>query len=126
VEEFSDQKIYIGGEVTQPSIVKIAGRLRILDAIIQAEGTLDSGDLSHVILMRHDSTNAPKIYYVNVKNVLKGLTPDIWLKPYDIVYVPKTDISNIETFIRTHLWDLLPSQVVFSFLYNWNNEVQVK
>ena len=126
VKEFSDQQIYIGGEVTKPGIVKIKGRLRILDAIIQAAGALDSGDLSQVILIRLCPTNEPEIHSVNVQDVLRGQSPDIWLKPYDIVYVPKTSIANVEQFVRTYLWDLLPDQVAFSFLYQWNNEVQVK
>ncbi len=126
VKEFADQKIYIGGAVTHPGIVKIAGKLRILDAIFQAAGPLESGDLSQVVLIRHGSKNEPEIYSVNAQDVLEGQSPDIWLKPYDIVYVPKTAVANVEEFVRTHLWDFLPDQVMFSFLYNWNREVQVE
>ncbi len=126
VKEFSSQNIYVGGEVNLPSMLAISGRLRMLDAIIQAKGALESGDLSRAILVRTGPENRPQVYTVNLETVLAGTTQDIWLKPYDIVYVPKTEIANIETFIRTHLWNLLPNQVGFSFLYNWNNEVQVK
>lgn len=126
VHEFSDQKIYIGGEVKQPGIIRIAGRLRVLDAIIQAAGSLESGDLSRVVLIRQGPAREPEVYSVNVQDVLAGKTQDISLNPYDIVYVPKTDIANIEQFVRNYLWDLLPRQVMFSFLYNWNPEVQVE
>lgn len=126
VKTFSGQKVYVGGEVNRPGIIENANNIRVLDAIIQAAGVLKSGDLTQVILIRRSLHNQPEIYTVNVKHILQGKTSDVWLKPYDIVYVPKTDIANIEHYIRAYLWDLLPNQVAFSFLYNWNNEVQVK
>ncbi len=126
VNEFSSQKIYVGGEVTHPRIIKFTGKLRILDVIIQAAGPLDSGNLSQVILMRRSPTGEPEVYYVNIKDVLHGQSADVWLKPYDIVYVPKTTTANIEYFVRTYLWDLLPDQLVFSFFYNLKPEIQVE
>ena len=126
INSSANHKMFVGGEVKQPGIITAPGDIRVLDAIIQSSGVLDSGDLSRVILIRRGSADEPLTYTVNVKDILLGRTPDIWMMPFDILYVPKTNIADVEHYLRTYLWDLLPHQVAFSFLYNWNNEVQVE
>ena len=121
----ANHKIFVGGEVNHPGIITSPGNIRTLDAIIQSAGIRDSGDLSRVILIRRGPADEPLTYTVNVNNILLGQTPDIWLSPFDILYVPRTEIADLEHYLRTYLWDLLPHQVAFSFIYNWNNEVQV-
>lgn len=126
VQDFSGQKIYVGGEVVRPGLQEMTGSIHILEAIIQAAGPLNSGDMDRVILIRRGPENKPLVYDINVQNVLSGKSPDVFLQSYDIVYVPKTAIANLEKFLHSYLYNLLPEQVMFSFLYNWNNEVQVQ
>ena len=120
VTSSANQKIYVGGEVKRPGLITTPGNIRVLDAIIQSAGVLDSGDLAHVILIRRGLEDEPSVFTMNVEHIIQGQSPDLWLTAYDIIYIPKSGIANVEQYLRTHLWDLLSDRVVFSFLYNWD------
>ena len=126
VKEQASQKIYVGGEVAQPKLIPINGKVRILDAVIMAGGELKTAELSNVILIRYADSAQPDIYSVDLKKIISGNSPDIILKPYDIVYLPRTAIAQVELFVKQYIYNLLPSQVMFSFPYNLNPEVQVE
>jgi protein involved in polysaccharide export with SLBB domain len=126
VEEVVSQKIYIGGEVGRPGVVPINGKLRILDSVMLAGGELDTAELQNVVLIRYNGSQKPDIYSINLKKIINGQMPDINLRPYDIVYLPKTAIAKVDLFVRQYIYNLLPSQVLFSFPYNLNPETQVE
>lgn len=94
------KKIIILGEVGGPGIYKITGRYTILEAIAAAGGFSDDAVLQNVIVIRGGPNN-PKPISLNLsKTIKKGdLTQDIPLETEDIVYVPKTIISNVTDFI---------------------------
>jgi len=58
---------------------------------------------------------------VDLRKVLDGsdLSQDIQLIPYDIVYVPKSNIANVNKFVSEYINQLIPSRVPsFSQFYN--------
>jgi protein involved in polysaccharide export with SLBB domain len=126
VKETASQKIYIGGEVANPKLIPIQGTLRLLDAVILAGGERDSAEISNAVLIRYDGSEEPVVYSVNLKEILSGSMPDINLRSYDIVYLPKKDIAKAELFLKQYIYNLLPSHVLFSFPYNLNPENEVR
>jgi len=118
------QKVYVGGEIARPGLVPILGMLRIHDTVIQAGGALDTADLERVVLVRYNGSPEPDIYAVNLKRIMRGEAPDLKLKPYDVVYLPKTAIAEINTFAKQYLHNLIP--VHFNFVYNLTPEVEMK
>ena len=125
VKEFTAERVYVGGEVARPGLISKVGMLRILDAVLQSGGALDTAKLNSVILIRYNGSNKPDVYTLDLNRVIKGETPDIVLRPYDIVYVPKTTIAKVDVFVSQYLHKLLPSNFVFSLPYNLNPDVKV-
>jgi protein involved in polysaccharide export with SLBB domain len=120
----ASQIVYVGGEVQQPKVVTINGPIRILNAVMMAGGTKDSARLDSVILIRYTDFNTPNVHLLDVNQVLRGELSDVWLKPYDIVYVPKTSIASADVFMQ-HIWKILPVNFTFTFPYVLNRESEV-
>jgi protein involved in polysaccharide export with SLBB domain len=116
VKDSASQKVYITGEVAKPSMIPIRGILRTLDATVLAGGALPTAQLDNVVLLRYNGTQLPDAYLINLNQVLAGDIPDVRLKAYDIVYLPKSTISKIDDFM-THIWNIVPVRVFFTFPY---------
>ncbi len=125
VRGFSSQKIYVGGEVGTPGIVIIDGSLTALQAIIQAGGFADSSAIKSVIVMRDQGTGKPIFKTINLKEDLAGHKQynDIPLKPYDVVFVPKSTIAKLNQFVTQYIKELIPISynLGFSWVYDLND-----
>jgi protein involved in polysaccharide export with SLBB domain len=126
VRESAAQRIFVGGEVKQSGVLLLHGGLGLLAATVQAGGVLDSARLEDVVLLRHDSASEPTIYSINLKSILQGETMDLALRPMDVVYVPKSAAADAAATIRQRIYNLLPSQFMFSMGYQLNPQVQIK
>jgi len=124
--ESAAQRVYIGGEVKIPSVIPLRGDVGIWDAMLQVGGALETAHLKNVVLIRKSTTGKAQIYSVNIGDIMQGKSPNILLRPYDIVYVPKTAMAEVESFVRMNIFKLIPPQLLFSFTYDINPEVEVK
>jgi len=117
VEDFASQKIYVGGEVTKPGHIPMKGMVRTLDAVITAGGALDTARFDNILLIRYNGSEKADLYSVNLERIISGEVPDIVLRPYDIVYLPKKTITKVSLFVRQYLYDFIPNNVFFGFSY---------
>jgi protein involved in polysaccharide export with SLBB domain/SH3-like domain-containing protein len=117
VKAFSNQKVYVGGEVNRPGLIPLTGSLHTIQAILQSGGMLDSAQLKNVVIVRHIGDSNSTAFTVDVSRVLKG-EPDVLLAPFDIVYVPKTTIAKVDQFVEQYISGIIPDNVIFTFPYN--------
>lgn len=117
VRSFSSQRVYVDGEVAKPGLIPLTGPTTVLQAISQAGGFLYTGNATDVMLIRRGPENQPLAMMVNMKKVHDGtdLAQDIYLKPFDIVYVPKTGIANVNLWIEQYMNRMVPR---IGFLYS--------
>jgi protein involved in polysaccharide export with SLBB domain len=110
VRSFSHQKVFVDGEVGSPSLVPIMGQLTVMQAIAQARGVRETARMFEVIIIRRGRDHKPMITTVNLEKVLDGtdLNQDILLMPYDIVYVPRSPIANVDLWVDQYIRKLLP------------------
>lgn len=90
-------RVYVTGEVPQPSEVIVSGQISALSAISKAGGFKITAQRSEVLLVRRDEDNKPHAYALNLLAAMKGKDPsaDVLLQPYDVLYVPRDRISNV-------------------------------
>jgi protein involved in polysaccharide export with SLBB domain len=134
VKSFGGQRIYVGGEVNTPRTLTVIGKVDALQAIMDAGGFKPDAKPSSVMIISKGPDNKPVARKVDLKKVLKGApsTEDFTLKPFDVVYVPKTELATADEFM-THIYNLLPKNVYFGFNYdlqpgkysNNDNEVEI-
>jgi protein involved in polysaccharide export with SLBB domain len=110
VRTFTSQRVYVDGEVGKPGLIPLAGPTTVRQAISQAGGFLYTGNTTDVLLIRRGPGDQALAMMVDMQKVLDGtdLSQDIYLKPFDIVYVPKTAITNANLWIEQYLTRMVP------------------
>ncbi len=100
-------KVYVLGEVKTPMIVKIKGKLSLIDAITEAGGFTRDAVRKSVMVIRGELGSQTGIR-VNARQMLKegDISQNIELKAGDIVFVPKTFVVSIERFLRVFAYPL--------------------
>lgn len=123
LRSFEGQKIYVGGEVNSPQVINIVGRVNVLQAIFDAGGFKADAKLSNVMIISRDPDHRPLVREVNLEKALEGefSEGEYLLKPFDIVYVPKTRLGKVDLFI-THIYRFIPPNIGLGFGYELHNE----
>jgi protein involved in polysaccharide export with SLBB domain len=123
LQTFGGQKIYVGGEVNTPMIVEVMGKINALEAIISAGGALAEAKLSSVVIVSKGKDNQPLTRIVDLKKARMGQLPEseYLLKPFDMVYVPKTKLSGASQFVQ-QIYSFIPNQIGLNFSYQLHRE----
>jgi protein involved in polysaccharide export with SLBB domain len=120
VRSVANQKVFVDGEVWRAGLVSLAGGpLTVMQAIAQAGGFKDSARRTEVIVIRR---NADGPYFTSVVDVTKAIdgsdkTQDISLMPYDIVYVPKSRIAEVNKWVDQYIRQMIPIPLQYGLPY---------
>lgn len=102
VESLQSQKIFVLGEVNLPGVYPFEGRVSAIEAIGKAGGFKpDIAEQKSVMVIRRATGGATGFRLDLHRAIHKadaGQNP--YLAPGDIVFVPKTFIANVTTFIQ--------------------------
>ncbi len=113
VRSFSAQRVYVDGEVNQPGELELVGRLTVLQAIAKAEGLTDRAKAKQIIIIRRGPERAPYTIPFDIRSYRKGWVDDLTLEPFDVVFVPRTRIANVNKWIDQYVRENIP--VSFGF-----------
>lgn len=110
VRSFSGHKIYVNGEVNKPGDFVVTTSVTLLQAIASAGGLKETAENNQVIIIRKTSAAKPLIIIADVEAAIEGrdLTQDIALLPFDIVYVPRSNIANVNQWVDQYIRKNLP------------------
>jgi protein involved in polysaccharide export with SLBB domain len=109
IKSFGGQKVFVGGQVNAPGVITIVGRTTVLQAIFDAGGVRSDANISDVIIISRGPDNNPVSREVNLKKAAKGKLPEeeTLIRPYDIIYVPKSLLVKGNDFIE-HVYSFIP------------------
>lgn len=122
--ELAQKSVFVFGEVGQPGVVQLNGPTTALGAIASAQGFLQGANRRQVVVLRRDSEWRMIATKLDLGGAALGRTPipsdDVWLRPSDIIIVPKQPIQRLVEFIDMYftrsLFVLIPNQgISFSF-----------
>ncbi len=99
--KYSAQLVYVFGEVEMPGAQPFTPGMTVLHALGGAAGATTRARLSNVVVLRRRGPSDLDVYVVDANAALKGKMPafDLRLEPYDVVYVPRTLIADINVFV---------------------------
>jgi polysaccharide export outer membrane protein len=103
-------KVYVDGEVNRAGLVTLTGPTTVLQSISQAGGIRETAKTKQVLVLRKADDGKVAAIQVDLESALKGgdRSQDILLRPNDIVFVPKSTISNINTWIDLYIRKNIP------------------
>jgi len=119
---FASQRVLVGGEVMAPGVYTITGRLGAMQAAMLAGGFRETARLDQVALIRRGPDDKPMLRIVNVEAVLNGSGSgnDVPLAPYDIVFVPRSTVAEIDLWVEQYINRTLPFGRSFNYSINRN------
>jgi protein involved in polysaccharide export with SLBB domain len=94
--------------VRTPSLLELNGPLTALQAIMQTGGFTTTAARNSVVILRYQGTSEPAFLSLRVDDLLARREPDVVLRPFDIVYVPKTFIGRLDDFMNQYVRELIP------------------
>ena len=104
--------VFVSGAVREPGRVPLTSPLSVLQAIAQTGGfDFKEAEVRNVIVIRYVEGRR-FCYALNFEDTLAGRgdenEPLFYLKPLDIVYVPRTRIAKIDQWVDQHFNKLIP------------------
>ncbi|NWF51626.1 MAG: polysaccharide biosynthesis/export family protein [Nitrospirae bacterium] len=110
VTTISSQKVFVLGEVNKPGAFLLDRPKTIVEAISEAEGFTQDAKIKNVLLIRGGASNPnPNYTVLNLEKTLKerDMSKNVLLRHGDIIYVPVSEIANVERFFD-RLWTIIP------------------
>lgn len=115
---FGSQQIFVAGEVRTPGVLDISAPIDAFQAIARAGGFLTSARVDEVLILRRTPDGQSRVYRADLSTdaVRQGLPQIGPLQRFDVIYVPRSTISEIGLFMQQYVRDALP--VNFSLFYD--------
>jgi polysaccharide export outer membrane protein len=117
VRTIASYKVFVAGEVRTPGPIGLGGDLTALGAVIEAGGFLGTARKDSVILLRKGTDDQPVVTKLNLDEVVQKGAVDVELKPFDVVYVPRSRVANVNKFIDQYIRKMIPITFTFGFNY---------
>lgn len=125
VRDFAERRAYVGGEVGTPGVVLLKGTpVNCLQALMASGGLRSSARLDSILLIRHLGQNQAEVKRLDLRQVLKGAAPDLRLKPFDVVFVPRSKIGKVNLFVEQYINGLMPRNIIFPYNLNTNFNIE--
>ena len=114
---FGSRQVFVGGEVARPGIYEMPANIDAFQAVALAGGFLPSARRRDVlVLSRTSGETAVSEVDLSPRAMRQGFPNAQPLQRYDVVYVPRSAISQVNLFMQQYVRDALPVQ--FSFYYD--------
>jgi len=116
LREFGGQEVYVMGEVENPGSVSLTKGLSVLRAIASAGGPKNSAKMNSVILIRaNEAANLTATRLdLTPSNVQLLMQNDKETTSFDLIYVPKTFVKDVDEFLTGIYNVILPPIDVLS------------
>lgn len=102
VQEYSDQLVYVLGEVGVPGAYEIQRGMTVSQAIASARGPTTIAKLTDVVLIRRETPYKATGVKLDIEHFFEDgdYEADAYVRAYDIVYVPRTKVGTVSVFVE--------------------------
>jgi protein involved in polysaccharide export with SLBB domain len=122
-ESFASQKVFVGGEVAKPGLYDLPGEIDPLQGIMLAGGFLNSARREEVVVLRRGAGGQPFMRVFDMKGVFAretGFAELPRLRRFDVIWVPRSRISEVGQFTQQFVREALPVTVGFNYSIGGN------
>jgi polysaccharide biosynthesis/export protein len=110
-------RVYVDGEVKKPGELELLRPLTVMQAIARADGLTDRA-WKEALIIRRIKGREPIVMKLDLSDVLTGkdFSQDVGLVPFDIVYIPRSPIANINHWVHQYIRLNIP--INFGLFFN--------
>ncbi len=102
IPSLTTRSFYVLGSVVKPGPVYFERGATLISAVAAAGGPQPQAIATKALILRGGTLN-PKVAVVNLRAIMKGQEPDLKLEGGDIVWVPRSPWSKLETYVEAVL-----------------------
>lgn len=109
VSEFAGNQVHVMGRVRNAGSYPASPYMTVVQALTAAGGFEDDAARNSVMLFHRDGARTVRVSRLRIHDSLKSgrLDADLPLSRFDIIYVPRSTIGNINVFTRQFFTDNL-------------------
>lgn len=106
-------RIFVDGQVRKAGEIELLENMSIMQSIASAGGLKDTARAGEVLLIRRNGLERPFVSLVNLAAAMDGtdMSQNVMLKSDDIVYIPKSAIANVNTWVDQYIRRNIPINV---------------
>ena len=109
-------KVFVGGEVDKPGVYDMPGDINALQAVIMAGSFKPSAKRGLVVIIRRGPDGRAMLRTVDLRNGVGNPAVDLVpLRRFDVVFVPRTTVSEAGLFVQQYFRDISPVQLGFQY-----------
>jgi protein involved in polysaccharide export with SLBB domain len=103
-------RVYVDGHVTRPGEYVWSRQVTAMQAVSLAGGFRETANQDHLIVVRRAPGGDQQIFDIDLEEVEKGSgeSRDIFLVPYDTVYVPSSRVSDVNKWVDQYIRKNIP------------------
>lgn len=107
VTEVAGNEVHVLGRVERPGSIKAGPYMTVSQAVAGAGGFKDDAASNSVLVFHRDGARTVRVMRLRLGDALKRgrLEADLPLGRFDIVYVPRSGIGNINVFVKQFFSD---------------------
>ncbi len=111
-------KVFVGGEVDKPGVYDMPGDIDALQAVVMAGGFKTSAKRGQVVVIRRGPGGQPMMRTADLRTAIYNprRSDAVPLRRFDVIYVPRSTIAEVDLFVQQYLRDTLP--IAFSYALN--------
>jgi protein involved in polysaccharide export with SLBB domain len=120
IRVFNYQKVFVDGEVGRPGVVELNGPKTVFQAIAEAGGLKDTARTTEILVIRRGEGSKPVLLETNLEAILRKSPSgeELMLRPYDVIYVPRSKIANVNRWMDQYIRKNIP--ITFGFFPGTN------
>jgi protein involved in polysaccharide export with SLBB domain len=127
VRKFTGLRAYVGGEVNAPGLITFDRPVTLTQALVQAGWIKNTAEPRNVVVLRDQGDRVPEVLFFDLRAFIARPNgrEDLPLRPYDVVYVPKSTVAKVGEFVEQYLDKIFLTPISrlagFAFVYTLNN-----
>lgn len=113
----TSNQVYVGGQVNRPGVYGLNPRMGVLQAIATAGGLNDAAKIEEIVLLRRSPEGKPMLRTFDLRKQFSGEEGinDIPLARFDMIFVPRSDIAEVDLWVEQYITRTLPFDRTFSY-----------
>ncbi len=119
VAKLAGNMVHVLGQVRAPGAYEVLPNATVLQAVARAGGPAINASMGSVLLMRRTGPSSMVVRKVSLDRAihLAQAGQDPYVRRFDIIYVPRTTIGNINQFVDQFFGSI--SKVSQAYIFGW-------
>ena len=119
VSRLAGNFVHVLGQVRNPGSYEVLPNATVLQAVVRAGGPAMNASMGSVILMRRTGPSSMALRKVSLDRAIHAgqALQDPYVRRFDIVYVPRTTIGNLNQFVDQFFGNI--TKVSQAYIFGW-------